>query len=201
MIAEMHSGIMEHMPLDLAVGILLSLGLSALFGVEPTGFIVAVGIAAAFLPDVDVILLALVPPIKKIIGEHRSVLHYPLLYVPIVAMIWMAFGTFFALLIGLGVLWHFIHDTIFLGWGLAWLAPFSMRKWKLFPVYGAQIHWREGLVTWLPDKEPALRKAWLPADWDDRTWIHVFYLRPHFVGLHEYVILAFALWLLWCVWW
>lgn len=187
------------MPLDLAMGIFLSLGLSRLFGVELTGLIVTVGIAAALLPDVDVILLVLFPPIKKIIGEHRSALHYPLLYVPLVAVVWIMFGTFWAILIGLGVLWHFIHDTMFLGWGLAWLAPFSKRKWKLFPVHGTSIHWREGLVSWLPSEEPALRKAWQSADWDEWTWIKVFYLRPHFVGLHEYILLIIALALLWSV--
>ncbi len=62
--------------------------------------------------------------------EHRTWLHWPLLYVIPTVMLALWQPTY-ALLFGLSIAWHFFHDSFGLGWGIPLAGPFSWRSYKL----------------------------------------------------------------------
>jgi hypothetical protein len=97
-------------------------------------------------------------------ADHRSFTHYPLLWVPAVGALYALFGGLVASIVAAGVALHLIHDTVGLGWGIAWLAPFSYKKYRLLPV---------------------------PAG--DGRWIRAHYLRPGIIAYLEYGTLLAAL--------
>lgn len=111
------------MPLDIGVGILLSLGVAEYFGVEVTPILVLCGIAAALLPDIDIITWPL-------LGKwyHRTHTHFPLTYIPVAVLAFAFLPVVYATLLTLGVLAHLIHDTVGIGHGIKWCWPFSQRS-------------------------------------------------------------------------
>lgn len=114
------------MPLDIGVGILFSLGIATWFGIPLTPLLVAFGIAAALLPDIDII--------TKLWGpwRHRGVTHWPIIYVPLALAVWMILGAIYGTLFALAAFAHFVHDTFGIGNGVAWGAPFSQRRYLYF---------------------------------------------------------------------
>lgn len=140
---------------DIGVGIFISLFASSLFETPLTPTLLALGVASALLPDIDMLWFG----INRLRGsraqDHRSFTHYPLLYIPVALLLYFLFGGLVALVVALGVLTHLIHDTIGLGWGIAWLAPFSYHKYRLWPVASGDGRWirthylRLGLVAYI----------------------------------------------------
>jgi hypothetical protein len=172
------------MPLDIGVGILLAIGMHEWFSMPLTPLLVAFGIGAALLPDIDVITMLYGP------WKHRGLTHYPLLYVPVCFIVFLIAPLPYALLLTLGVYAHFVHDTFGIGWGIAWLQPFSGRKFLLFPS-GGRTRALGTFATWLPEQEVALRlqayeKSKLP-------WVTRYYFRPNLLAYIEYGVLSIAL--------
>jgi hypothetical protein len=150
--------------MDIGFGILLSIGASLVFDAPLTPALLALGIISALLPDIDMLWFG----IGRLLGsgrqDHRSFTHYPLLYIPAVGILYAFFGGLVASVVAAGVALHLIHDTTGLGWGIAWLAPFSYHKYRLLPV---------------------------PAG--DGRWIRNYYLRPGIIAYLEYGTLLIAL--------
>jgi hypothetical protein len=171
------------MPLDIALGILLSLGVAEYFSIEATPLLIAFGIAAALLPDIDIITIPL-------LGKwyHRTYTHYPLLYLPLIVLSFLLFPTPYAVLFTLCILMHFIHDSIGIGWwGIAWLWPFSQRRFLFFPEKERRDQ-LGGKNSWIPEEEPPPRDPI-----DQGRWIAHFYLRPSKVAVIEYGVLLLSL--------
>lgn len=172
------------MPLDIGVGILLSLGVSALFGVHATWLIMLFGIGSTLFPDIDIV--------TALFGKwrHRTATHYPLTYLPLVVIVWILFDPFYAALFGAGVLAHFIHDTIGTGWGISWFWPFTSRRFLVLPD-GPRRKEMGAFATWLPAEHP---------EWAHRgshAWVRDIYFSVTTVAIVEYsalVIAAVALW-------
>lgn len=173
------------MPLDIGAGILLSLFVADYFGTEPTLFFVLLGIIFALLPDIDMISYLLR---KRKHHDHRSFTHYPLLYVPASIFVFIFFGSMYGILFVLCILTHLIHDTVGLGWGISWLAPFSYRKFRFLSPTGNKNGAWEFFRTWLPQDEPKLVERQ-----DDPSWVTTYYFRPNLIGFVEYGVLAIAL--------
>lgn len=174
------------MPLDIGVGILAALGVAHWFGTEPTVFLIIIGVLCALLPDIDIL-----PVFWRTHYDHRSWLHYPLLYVPLGVLVYMVFGSMYAALFVVCVLAHLVHDTIGIGWGVAWLGPFSKRKF-LFPEKGRRQ--RHGFfMTWTPKEE-----AKMAEEFHDPQWVSHYYFRPNAIAFVEYgaLILALCAWLI-----
>lgn len=150
--------------MDIGFGILLSMGASQIFEVPLTPALLALGIISALLPDIDMLWFG----INRLLGsrqhDHRSFTHYPLLYMPAIGAVYALFGGLIASVVAAGVALHLIHDTIGLGHGIAWLAPFSYRKYRILPV------------------PPG-----------DGRWIRNYYLRPNLIAYLEYGTLLFAI--------
>lgn len=169
------------MPLDIGVGILLALGLHEIGGVPLTPLFVLVGIGAALFPDIDLI--------TALFGKwrHREVTHYPLLYIPCIAIGYFLFPAPYVTLVALGILAHLIHDTVGIGWGVTWLGPFSSRRFLFFP----EKKRRESMgisASWIPEEKPEYEHA--GSHW---TWIRDFYFRPNPLAYIEYGTLLVAL--------
>ena len=147
------------MPLDIGVGILLALGVAEYFSVEATPFFIVFGVAAVLLPDVDIITI---PLFGK--WHHRTHTHFPLTYIPLIALAFVFLLAPYAVLFALAVLAHFIHDTLGLGFGIRWLWPFSQRRF-LFLV---------------------------PQDTGEH-WVQQYYLRPNLIAYIEYGTLLVSL--------
>jgi len=171
------------MPLDIGVGILLSLGVSALFGTHATWPIIVFGTCSTLLPDID-IATALFGKWK-----HRTATHYPLTYIPLVLLAGLLLGPFYAALFAAGVFAHFIHDTVGTGWGISWLWPITSRRFLFLP-YGRRAEMGV-FATWLPEQKP---------EWTHHgphTWVRTTYFRLSIVSIIEYaafLIAAVALW-------
>lgn len=175
--------------LDIGVGILLSIWTSWFFQIDLTFFLIFLGIVFSLFPDIDF----LVEFIKhgsvggKIIREHRELIHFPLLYIPVILIVFTLFGTIWATFLGLGLLAHFLHDSIGIGWGIKWLWPFSKKTYKLFSEKNGKISSRL-LVSW-DHKELAK----IVAEYGDPNWIKNIYMRLHPVNVIEFLSFVIAI--------
>ncbi len=118
------------MLLDIGVGILSSVFLSRSFGIALNPLFLGAGIVFSLLPDVDFLIAFRKNAAKS--HEHRDILHYPLLFIPIGAAILFFFNYQLAMLFIITALLHFLHDSIGLGWGIPWLYPFSKNHYAFF---------------------------------------------------------------------
>jgi membrane-bound metal-dependent hydrolase YbcI (DUF457 family) len=175
------------MPFDIGVGIFLAIYISHLFNEPLTLTLILLGIGAALLPDVDIMTM--------LWGRwrHREITHYPVVYIPIVALVYLVFGAPYGTLLVLGVLIHLLHDTVGIGWGISWLWPLTNRRFLFLPAAGRMKVF--GLfMSWLPkdqqkiDEEMNARNANLKED-----WITHYYLRPSLLGAIEYGMLVLSL--------
>ena len=67
----------------------------------------------------------------KWIGDHRNILHYPWIIVPIVLIFWRAgLSPFYIWIFFLGSLAHFFHDSVD-SFGVKWFSPLSSKRYAL----------------------------------------------------------------------
>ena len=170
------------MPLDIGVGILVSLGVAEVFGVHATPVLVIFGIAVALLPDIDILT---VPFLGK--WHHRTHTHFPITYVPLAGIAYLVLDPVYATVFTIGVFAHLVHDTFGIGWGIAWLWPFSGRKFLFFPSDGRSTQYG-ALATWAPEEEPAIQERY-----EDHAWVKHYYFRPNTLAYIEYGTLLVAL--------
>lgn len=119
--------------LDLAAGMLIVTLLSEHFTYSLEWWQYIVGAFLAASPDIDLLLGFF----GKSLDEHHEYLtHRPIFGIPFAISIgWVIGGEFWAFAAGLGVFWHYLHDTqgfLFLyDNGLAWLWPYSKKYWGI----------------------------------------------------------------------
>lgn len=147
---------------DIGIGILISIFITWITGVELTPVILCLGIIFALLPDIDMLVFAF-PKLKKIFGGHREITHYPVLYIPLFFIVWGFFGRMWALLFVGAIILHSVHDTLWIGHGVKWLWPFSHKSYQFF----------------------SQEKYMKPGE----HWITTFYFRLNPVTIMEYSIL------------
>jgi len=175
---------------DIGAGILLAIFAADEFRVPLTWSFVLFGVFSALFPDLD-ILTRFLPEksfMRRIIGEHRGLLHRPAFYIllfPLFFLISFPVGILFTL----GIVYHLVHDTFFLGWGIKWLWPLSQGSLSIF-------HDRAGrfvakVLWWQPAEEAAIK-----AEYRTEDWIRTFYFKPSLISLTEYPILIIAVVLL-----
>ena len=173
------------MPLDIGAGILVSLFVSNLYGFDATPIFILLGVAFALLPDIDMLWYLLRKPARH---DHRVFTHYPLFYLPACFLIYIFLGPIYGTLFTLCVVMHLVHDTIGLGWGIAWLAPFSQRKFRFLSPTGSSTGGWEFFRTWIPKEEFELVERQ-----QDHAWVKHYYLRPNIIGFVEYGVLITGL--------
>lgn len=182
--------------LDISFGILLSIFASQYFGLELTIFLVLLNIAFVLLPDIDFILAVLYRGKLGTMHSHREIFHHPLILIPLGFIILFIFNKTYALLFLLAISWHFLNDTITLGFGVHWLWPLSNKYFKFF---GGWYYRAPGkprlpfkiLYIWLPQEIEGLEK-----NYGDPDWIKNIYLKFHPWAIFEYLIFMFSIILL-----
>ncbi len=174
--------------LDIGVGILGALGFSSLFGVPFAWPLVGLGVLFSLLPDADFILhWAMHRRIGQVNHRHRELLHRPLLYVPLGSVVVMAcsdvrYAAFFAVL----SLAHFVHDSMGIGWGIAWLYPLSPKFFKAFSEPDGRFSWRL-MVAWTPAEQDEVERLR-----GDPDWLRTIYLRMHPIAVIELLFFVAA---------
>lgn len=169
---------------DVGAGILLSILISWYFKLKLTFFIVMSGITFSLLPDIDFIIEFLRHKSVggKVIREHREITHYPLAYIPVIILALVLFGKIWALLFVLSIFFHFLHDSIGIGWGIKWLYPFSKKSYKFFSEKDGRFS-KKFIVTWGPEELTKTVELY-----GDPDWIRNIYLKPSPIFITEFLL-------------
>jgi hypothetical protein len=184
------------MLLDIGIGIFASIFVANAFSLPLSGVLVFLGIAFALLPDLDFIYSVAKhwPKDERSVIKHRSLIHYPLIYIPAGSVIALFFGMPWAVLFFLASLGHFIHDSIGLGWGVAWLWPLRRESYTFFWRYTApeKILPRKIVYRWEQERIDDLI-----TEYTDHDWLRNLYLKFHPFFVTEIAVFLLALFVLW----
>ena len=159
----------------------MDIGFSLIYAVLVTLFfredlnltIVLLSVVFGLLPDFDVSVEIFQQGMLKGNGDrfHRTLTHFPILYVPIIPVVFLRYGSFWGVLFSVNIISHFLHDSVGSGWGLKWLWPFSKRSYKIFshPIHGKLS--RNFIVSWGQEElKISIEK------YGDKNWIKNLYL-------------------------
>ncbi|MDP3799913.1 MAG: metal-dependent hydrolase [bacterium] len=184
------------MPFDIGIGILISILASHIYEVDLTLKLAIMSVLANLIPDLDVFVeLAKRGRVGgRVQGHHRELTHFPLTFIPLVFVVNYFFGNFWAFVIGLNLLAHFLHDSIGMGWGIKWLWPFSNRAYKFFTNDHGALIGNKIVVSW----EPKELKEVI-AKYGDDHWLRNFYLKFHPVFILELVVFLLGILLLYAI--
>lgn len=182
------------MILDTALGIFLSAFIARLFGFDPTALWYAFGVAFALLPDIDVPLSYMSRILRsrgsgkgKFTHEHRDILHYPIFFALAAGVLFAVSDPALAWLFVLAICAHFVHDSIHIGWGIAWLWPFSEKSIKFFSDREGKWSWNI-VQTW---QKSDLRTV--ATEHGNENWLKETYLAPSPTLIFECAALICAL--------
>ncbi len=173
------------MPLDLGVGLLLGVLLDKISSL-PYGVCLLIGLASSLLPDLDFILPYLKTR-RQPDSSHRDGLHYPLIVVPIVGFLGYLIEPQIGLILALGCLLHFVHDSFGVGFGVKWLYPYKKNSYLFFYHAGLPTNKempRKKLHSWNDDQRKHMAEKF-----GDPDWIKNIYFRLHPFGVFEYAVL------------
>jgi len=168
--------------LDIGFGILLAIAANSLFAIPLTPLFVLTAAGLTLAPDID-FLIELAKHGSAggtVIREHRELTHFPLPCIALVILVFIVFGSSWSFLLGAGLVFHFLHDSVGIGWGIKWLWPFSKKSYKFFAGKNGRCSSRL-LVSWEANE---LEKV--VSEYGDPHWIKNIYLRPTFVSVSEF---------------
>ncbi len=181
--------------LDIVMGLVIGVVTGVIAGGAVVPALALWGVVFALLPDVDFVVHRLWRRMDPHFDYlHRTLLHRPLVYVPVVAALaWWLSGVPFAVMAVLASLWHFAHDSIGVGFGVQWLWPVS-DDW---------IGWRHRGLAQCAGRDDVPRMCRVPSAKVDayvraqtppaQSWIVQAYLRPSATALVEYGAVIIAL--------
>lgn len=175
---------------DIGIGVLLSLGLSHVLSIPPSGMWVVMGVVFSLIPDLDFLFHLRKGGSTKNAHKHRDYWHYPLIFVPVGTLIIVLFSWQYALLFLFATLLHFIHDSIGIGWGVQWLYPFKTNHYAFLYHYepkGRRLA-RQNFYSWRHDEIDTLSR-----NHGDVDWVKNIYFRFHPYGAIEYLVFVIAL--------
>lgn len=184
------------MPLDIALGILVSIFIGNFYFAEAPAWFIFLGVIFALLPDIDILLYFFNKKVRKNWSYiHRSYVGYPLVYIPLSVFVYLIFGESIGLLFFILTFLHNLHDTFFIGWGVMWFWPFSKRKYKFFPD-------RNGVITtipvisWLPNEEEKVRNWSNGTNKQQENWVKHYYFRFNILSITEWGMFLISLFIL-----
>ena len=177
--------------LDIGIGILITVFISATFQVKLTVLLIAVGILFALGPDLDFLFLYLRKHDARDDYKHRDIIHFPLLYLPIgTILMFLLFGKIWATLFFIASLSHFIHDSISIGWGIKWLFPFSRKNIAFFHLYSRKLKY--GLIKPIHIFNEKELSA-IVAEHGDENWVENIYYKFHPIAIIEFLVFIISL--------
>ncbi len=177
------------MLLDIGLGILIPIALSKIFGFGLTNSFLAFGVIFSLLPDIDFIIHKLFLPKTSSIKDHlhREILHFPILYIITGAIVVFLIKKDLLLLFIICSLFHFIHDSIGIGWGIQWLMPFGKNYYQFFTTYKENP--KKAIVYSYTKKQIDS----LSEKYGDANWFKNIYLKLHPYSLFELFVFIIAI--------
>lgn len=117
--------------LDLAAGLFFVYMLGEYLSYPLAWWQYAIGAFLGASPDIDLLLGFFG---KDPDYHHENLTHRPILGIPFAILLgWLMGGPFWACAAGVGVFWHYLHDTkgflLLYDNGLGWFWPFSHKYW------------------------------------------------------------------------
>lgn len=140
--------------LDSIGAIMIASVLSNFYTVTMDIFIVSSALLFVHLLEVDLFIWLIIHrfQLNKLSYKHRDLLHYPILFLPLGSLLVLFLSNyFFSLLFLLCSLFHFLHDSFGVGWGIKWLWPFSNKNFKLFSRKHPTKK-RRLIISWTPEE-------------------------------------------------
>ncbi len=177
------------MLLDIGLGILIPIMLSKIFGSELTDSFLAFGILFSLLPDIDFIIHKLFLPKTSSLKDyrHREILHFPILYIITGAIIVFIVKKDLVLLFIICSLFHFIHDSIGIGWGVQWFAPFNRNYYQFLYTANKNLDWSL-VYKYKPEELDGMVEKY-----GDKDWFRKIYLKFHPYSLFELFIFIISI--------
>jgi len=180
--------------LDIGVGILSAIFVSGYFNMHLGELLIIGGILFALGPDADFLLHFFKSGISREDYQHRNMIHYPLLYLPVGTLIAYSLGgEKWALLFFVASLAHFIHDSIAIGWGIKWLYPFSDKNYVFLYHYSAVE--KRGLRKFIFVLDRTRLAEAVEEHWSD-DWFHDIYYHWHPIAIVEFGVFLMSIALL-----
>jgi hypothetical protein len=166
--------------MDFGIGTAITTLVAYSYGVTLPWYLVFLGGILALVPDFDLVP-SVVRGVSPTFDHRQSIFHRPFLVLPVIIFSAYVFGgVMWAVIAGMCVLGHYIHDTNFTGtdYGIAWFWPFSHKYWSVFG-------------SFIPETfETGSHYEWLKKNW----------LRPSYLSIREIgsglLGLSLALWLI-----
>ncbi len=179
--------------LDIGIGILVSILAGELFDVSLAPLLIGVGIIFALLPDLDIIVDLTMRVLRKRKRlDHREVWHYPLIFIPSVALlIYLVSSPIYVFMFVMITLLHFLHDSMGIGWGVYWLYPFSDKRYSFiyqYDVFKHKFEPKKLVYSWTPQEVQKLSD-----EFGDPKWIKTIYFKLHPYALAEIIFFLAAL--------
>ena len=149
--------------MDFGIGMAIASLVTNWFGTHAPWYVLGIGGVLALLPDFDLIP-SVIRCASPTFDHHQSPFHRPLLVLPISILIaYLFFGQMWAVITGICVLAHYIHDTNFISntYGIAWFWPFSDLYWSphgLFISSGNTSHTDWLQANWLQPSILSIRE-------------------------------------------
>ncbi len=171
--------------LDFGLGILAAIISCIIFSVDLTIGLLIFSVLVAVLPDVDFLYFYPKREDTKYDHIHRNFIHYPLLYLPLGVLItFIFFGSVWAVAFFLSSLFHFIHDSIGIGWGIKWLYPFSKKNYAFFYLYSRRR--KKGLRKLIFSFDDEEQKRCVRKH-GDPNWVKNIYFKGHPIAIVEFI--------------
>lgn len=180
--------------LDIGVGILSAIFVSGYFGLHLNDLLVVGGVFFALGPDMDFIFHFIHNGVSREDYQHRNMIHYPLLYLPIgTFLVYLMGGESWAALFFIASACHFVHDSIAIGWGIKWLYPFSNKNY-VFLYHYSKVE-KRGLRKFVFAFDKESLDETVAEHWGD-DWLRDIYYRWHPIAVVEFGVFLMSLALL-----
>ncbi|MBI2454367.1 MAG: metal-dependent hydrolase [Parcubacteria group bacterium] len=177
--------------LDFGLGILSAVLFSRIFSWPLQADFVMAGVVFSVLMDLDFFIYVLKNGSAHKIHRHRDIFHYPLIYIPLgTSFIWL-YDFHWAILFATCSLWHFIHDSVGIGWGVRWLYPFGKDYYTF--LYRYQPPDRPSFPLKLFHKWKHNEIDELAEQYGDPNWFRNIYLKLHPYAVFEFLVFIAAL--------
>ncbi len=163
------------MQADIGIGFLIATFVGYIFDIPITPYLVLFSVLIALLPDID-FLVEYAERGRvggKVIGAHRELLHFPILYIIPIAFSYFFVSEVASTIFLLGILCHFLHDTIGIGWGIKWLWPFSTRSYKFFSDRTGRPS-KKFIHSWSAEEMPEVAREYGIENWISDIYLHPF---------------------------
>jgi membrane-bound metal-dependent hydrolase YbcI (DUF457 family) len=177
--------------LDIGMGILVAIFTSQYYHAYLGELLVVGGIFFALSPDADFLLYYFKNGITREDYQHRNMIHYPLLFLPIgTFVVYVLGGEMWAVLFFLGALSHFVHDSIAIGWGIKWLYPFSSKNY-VFLYHYSKVK-KRGLRKLIFAFDKSALNDIVAEHWGDE-WFNDIYRHWHPIAIVEFGVFLISI--------